>query len=70
MTGKPGRSGGPRPGAGPKVTTITLRNNDLVRMIVPLPQGFKSGIVTVTSKSGLFVHFDDGTEILLLKDQE
>ena len=38
MSGKPGRSGGSRPGAGPPFKTVTLRQGDTWIVMAPTPQ--------------------------------
>lgn len=72
MTGKPGRSGGARPGAGRPVESWRLRNGDTLAVWEIDDDGKQVGagrtaIVNVGSRIVLYITLDDGTEIKLVR---
>jgi hypothetical protein len=71
MAGKPGRSGGRRPGAGRPPQSWRLRNGDTCAAW-ETQDGKQVGIgrlatVLVVSRSVLVIRLDDGTEIKLVR---
>ena len=72
MTGKPGRSGGPRPGAGPPVRTWRLRDADTLAAWEQAPDGQQIGAVRIAhvrveSRNVLLIVFDDGSQLKLVR---
>lgn len=71
MAGKPGRSGGPRPGAGAKVRTWRIKNGDTLTAWEHLG-GQQVGLgrlaeILIVSRNVLVIRLDDGTEIKLVR---
>lgn len=64
MAGKPGRSGGSRPGAGPPFKSVTLRQGDTWIVMAPTPQ---TAIVEVLNKNTVILRMDDGSIIKLAR---
>jgi hypothetical protein len=69
MSGTPGRSGGKRPGAGPKVKTRTLRTGQqlLCHEMTADNQPTMGDLVTVEiiSRTKIVLRHDDGSAIVL-----
>lgn len=71
MAGKPGRSGGPRPGAGAKVRTWRIKNGDTLA-VWEHTDGKQVGLgrlaeILIVSRNVLVIRLDDGTEIKLVR---
>jgi hypothetical protein len=64
MTGKPGRSGGSRPGAGPPFKKVTLRQGDTWVVMSPTPQ---TATVEVLNRNTVVLKLDDGAIIKLVR---
>jgi hypothetical protein len=72
MAGKPGRSGGKRPGAGRPVESWRLKNGDALAVWETDDNGKQVGtgrmaIVNIGSRTVLYISLDDGTEIKLVR---
>jgi hypothetical protein len=72
MAGKPGRSGGPRPGAGAPVRTWRLRNEDFLAVWEEDPDGQQIGAgqlaqVRVVSRTLLIITLHDGSQLKLVR---
>ena len=64
MSGKPGRSGGSRPGAGPPFKTVTLRQGDTWIVMAPTPQ---TATVEVLNRNTVVLKMNDGSIIKLAR---
>ena len=74
MTGKPGRSGGTRQGAGAPVRTWRLRTGDTLA-VWEHTDGKQVGLgrlaeILIISRNVLVIRLDDGTEIKLVRTGE
>ena len=72
MAGKPGKSGGRREGAGAKVRTWRLRNEDFLAVWEKDPDGQQIGAdrlaqVRVVSRTVLIITFQDGSQLKLVR---
>lgn len=72
MAGKPGKSGGRREGAGAKVRTWRLRNEDFLAVREKDPDGQQIGAdrlaqVRVVSRTVLIITFQDGSQLKLVR---
>lgn len=70
MTGKPGRSGGSRPGAGRPVQTRTLRTGQQLLYHEETADGRPTAMpgmatVEIISRTKIVLHMDDGSQIIL-----
>ena len=71
MAGKPGRSGGARPGAGPKFKSWTLKQGAILAAF-ETQDGNRVGMgrmatVHVESRNVMILRCDDGTELKLVR---